>query len=216
MPVPIVGGLLGKFMLTRVGKFLGGIPKPVWIALAVVIVIGVSVWLHGKKVNTFEATIRADERSLRDAAWQARFDKMKQNAVTWKQKYETASGQLAQARRNSHEATLRNDASRTGALLVRGPGKATAEARCGPVSNTGVSTGASGHNSSGGAIIPGLAGVPREEWSQFAIVRFSELTKRGQICDANRSEVTTWREHDNEQRALRKGMLDRAAKDQGR
>jgi hypothetical protein len=189
-----LGGFRGVFKM---------IPRSVWIGLAVVIAVIGLVLLHQHKVHSFEATIRADERSLANAEWQKKFDTMRKNALDWKGKYETASGQLATARRNSYEEGLRSDAARAGSLLNNGPGAA----RCGQVNYPGASASASGRNAVSRPLDSGLGGMPSEGGSALIALPYNDFISVARQCDANRSESLTWRSHDSEQRALRAGML---------
>lgn len=189
-----LGGFRGVFKL---------VPRWAWIALAVVIALGGLVWLHQHKVHSFEATIRADERSKVNAEWQKKFDKMHQDALDWKGKYESASTSLATARRNQNEETLRTDAARASSLLNAGPGAA----RCGQVYNPSLPASTSRRDAPSGTVAPGLGGVPGEGGPALIAVPFNDFIGAAKQCDANRSEVITWRGHDQDQRALREKML---------
>ncbi len=203
MPLPIVGGLMAKFALTKVGGMLGRIPRWVWILLAVVIIVLGARWYHSRQVSAFEKETRTDERTKVNKEWQAKFDKMRQNAIIWKQRYEGESGKLATARRNQHEETLRSDSARASGLLNSGPGKA----RCGQIDYPNISASSGGRIAGSGTTNASVDRVPDETRADFAAVPFAEFVQRARVCDANRSEVTTWRAHDAEQRALRNKLV---------
>lgn len=189
-----LGGFRGVFKL---------VPRWAWIALGVVMLLAGLAFLHHRQVKHFEATIRADERSKVNAEWQKKFDKMHQAAITWKQRYETASSTLATARRKTYEEGLRSDAARAGSLLNNGPGAA----RCGQINYPRVPASSGGRDAPSGTVASGLGGVSGEGGPALIALPFNDFISAAKQCDANRGEVITWRGHDSEQRALRAKAL---------
>lgn len=207
MPLPIIGGLAAKVAAkwALAGGFKGvvkSIPRWVWITLAVIILLVVVVIWHGRQVSSFETSIRADENSKVDAAWQKRFDEAQDAAQTWRTNYENLSDTLSQSRSNTHEANLQSIAVVGNSLLVRGPGKA-AQADCRPGNHSGVPA-ATGQpqQAASYAHVSGPRMSPEDGRTDRAVVPWSWLVQRTKEHDELLSEVTQWHGWHPEQAAL--------------
>jgi hypothetical protein len=156
--------------------FFKGLPRWVYIALAVAALIGAGVFFHGRAVkrtfdNGFKAGVLANEKSHADA--EAKLAS-KQAAIT------------APIRKQNDETNARI-AGDADDLRLRGPGKARAS--CQPSAAAGQ-PGAAGHElpdaaGSGAAAADGL--------SDFAAVPWGWLVGRAEQADLDRAEVLAWR-----------------------
>lgn len=199
----IFAGLGAKLVASSIGRRIASIPRWAWIALAVVIVSVGAYWYHGRQVRSFEVATRLDERGRVNAQWQAKFDAMRKDAAVWKKRYEDTSVSLANTRRNEHENTLRGDAARASSLLDAGPGKA----RCGQVNYPSAPASAGRRDARSRPVDAAVDRLPSEAGPDLAAVPFGDFVNRAKVCDANLSEVITWRKHDAEQRSLRDQLV---------
>lgn len=190
MPLPFVGGLLARFALTRVGGFIGRIPRWAWIALAVVVIVVAGNWYHGKKVDAQYKAAYAAGKADEAKRWQIAFDKMQDAADKWKANYEAKAEELSTERRKRHDETLRRNSAIADALRLRGPGAASAS-RCRPLNNSGLSNGPGQSGSSPSRPDAPGPSVPADGGD--AIVPWSWLVKRAEEHDELLSEANTWR-----------------------
>lgn len=190
--------------LSRLAKAM---PPKAWLAIAIVVTIGVAVWLHQVRAAQVIAQVRKDTIAARDKQWQVQFDKLHGAALTWKSNYQGKADALAMERQERHEQDLRDIAARADALGLRGPGKAAAPA-CGRPGNGSGSSAAAGQGSvaPGRTIDGGVAGMPGGEG--LAIVPWADLVGFARFYDANRAEVIAWRED----RAAQVKLRDEAVK----
>jgi hypothetical protein len=147
--------------------FLGRVPKAVWIAIAVALVLGLGVRWHNGQIH--DAEKRGEARAYAAVERKARELEAKANAT-------------ADKIRSKSDETARAIAADADIIRVSGPGKA----RCSP-----VPTPTSRREEAGGK--PNAAG-PEVPTDDRAAVPWQWLVQRAEQCDLNRNEVLSWRE----------------------
>lgn len=200
MPIPIIGGLAAKvgasLLLGRVKRAAAAIPWQLWIAITAIALIGIGSCVHSNKVEqlrtaSFKAGVAAEKK-----AGNERLAKMRRAALKWKAVAEQRAARISQEIRDAHEKTLRDNSARADSLRLRGPGAA----RCGPDDHSGVPATAGGREQAGRGADASAAGVPAEDG--LAAVSWGWLVSQAEQCDANRSEVLSWREFHRRQSGL--------------
>lgn len=186
--------LLGKLKSTATK-----IPSWIWWTIAGIISAIALIWLHSFLSSNFEQRIRLDQQQKDDAVWNQKLAVVAKSATNWRNQFEAASGQLTDSRRNSNEEALLSGTAHAGSLLTQGSGAA----HCGSISAPPAATSSSsGHEPANGTISSGLDPVPSGQRPDLIAMPFNDLVSVGQLCDANRSEVNTWRADHSEQENL--------------
>jgi hypothetical protein len=170
--------------------FLASVPKPVWEGFTVVAYVLALLFLHQHYAN---AALKAADA----AGYQRRADEDAKAIVELAAKVRTTDAQLAaiatNQRNHADEENRRTNAD-ADALLVRGPGKATAPVCGGPVANSRVPAAASGPQPANrtaqdtGALLPGGDGQ-----ADRTIVSWRWLVGTIRQCDLDRTEALSWR-----------------------
>lgn len=173
-----LGGMLGKAKAVA-----GSIPWQVWAVAGALLLLGLGSCVHGHKVKAFEKDVIA----ANDTKWQKRLDQAHQEALDWKTKFEARTAAISQDIRRNHETTLRSNAALADDLRLHGPGAA----RCG-ADRSKVAAAAGGRDQAGGRPDAASGQMPAGEGD--AVVPWGWLVTSAQQCDANRSEVLSWRE----------------------
>jgi hypothetical protein len=147
--------------------FLGRVPKAVWIAIAVALVLWLGVrWYNGQ---IRDAEKRGADRAYAEVEKKARALEAKANATADKIRSKTDE----QARAIAADADT---------LRVSGPGKARACPIPAPASRREAADGK-----------PDAPG-PEVPSDDRAAVPWQWLVQRAEVCDLNRNEVLAWRE----------------------
>lgn len=175
----MIGALIAKIaakpLLKRAGAFLGRVPRPVWYALAALLLaLLVWRWIDGKIDAAYKRGWEAGETKAYKRI------EAKANRITAQ-----ATAISTNIRKVTDAKTVRSDAHARD-LLVRGPGKAAYS--CPAVAAPG------GHLPPGGRADAQVDRLPGAERPQLAVVPFADLVERARVCDANRLEVEAWRE----------------------
>jgi hypothetical protein len=167
--------------LSPVGAFIKRIPRGVWIALAVVAVIALGAFWHGRAVkHAHDAAYSAGV-----ASEAARIEK-KANALAAKA---TAIAEAVKERNNETNRRIAGDADD---LRVRGPGKAACLNPATTAASRHQPSGRPGDAASGQVpVADGLA----NSLPELAAVPWPWLVDRAEQCDLNRAEVLSWREN---------------------
>lgn len=173
MAFPFLAPLLLK--LSPVGRILKAIPRPVWIAIAVIALLLVGSCVHQRKVKAF-----GEERYA--AGVKAEGDRIAAKALKIAKRAEEIS---AKARSLNNE-TNRRIAASADTLRVRGPGKAA----CLNPSTPGASRYVApvGKPDAARPDMP-----PADGEALLAAVPWPWLVDRAEQCDLNRAEAETWR-----------------------
>jgi hypothetical protein len=195
--IGIITGLFGRLVATRFGRILASIPRKVWIALAAVAIVLGAQWLHSRAVNSAYTKAFAEGAEVSDQKWLRAFEVMQATAEEWRLNYERQSARISGELRDAQEKELRNIAGSADALRLRGAGAAAAS--CRPGDNPGVSGAAGGHAAGDGGADASMAGVSA---GGLALVPWGPLIDHAEHCDANRNEVTVWRNWYNRQSTL--------------
>lgn len=185
--------LLGKLKST-----ITKVPAWFWWTIAGIVTAILLIWLHSFLTNNFEQRIRLDQQQKDDAIWNAKLNTVAKTADAWRTQYEVASLQLSNSRRNSNEEALLNGSAHAGSLLSQGSGAA----HCGSINPTSPANSSSGHEPTSGTISSGLDPVSQGQRPDLIAVPYNDFVTVGQSCDANRSEVNTWRADHSEQENL--------------
>ena len=152
-------------------NFLALIPRSVWIALAVLALVGLGVFAHQRSVKAYGeeryAAGVADEKARAQEAARKQAEKDEKTVRKLKEQHREEIDRISR------------DAD---ALRLRGPGKA----RCRP-----APIAASGRDEGHGE--PDVAG-PEVPPDDRAAVPWGWLVQRAEQFDANRAEVLAWRE----------------------
>lgn len=187
--------LLGKLKST-----VNKVPAWLWWVIGIIVSCVLLIWLHSSLTANFERQIRLDQKQKDDAAWNTKLNVSIQDANTWRSKYEAASGQLTNNRRNANEEALLSSATHAGSLLTQGPGHAT----CTAVVNTSTASASSpsGHEPTNGTNGSGLDSVSPGQRPDLIAVPYNDFIAVGRSCDANHTEVNTWRSNQSEQEIL--------------
>lgn len=199
-------GLLAKLVTVR--GFLGRVPRPVWIALAVAFVLGAGVLWHKHKAGAAIAAAekRGEERS--DKRHKAIEEELARRAVARRRQAEALSAEISRQEREKNETNARRLGAIADALRVHGPGRAACSIIGG---DPGLSGGAGGHGAPGGAGGAPATRVPYPDGFLLGVPHQWAVNTAEQ-CDLNRSEALTWREHDRRQREAWERMLAEGAK----
>lgn len=178
MPFPLLAPLAGiALKLSPVGKILKSIPRPVWIALAVIAaVVGLVLW-HNHQVSAAYGRGKVDGARAESDRIVARAKKIEARANATNRKI------ASYVRSKTDEANRRTIAVADG-LRLRGPGKAAY--RC-----PGFAAAASGPQPATGASDVAGARLPSDD---RAVVPWGFLVSHAQTCDLNLNEVNAWRE----------------------
>lgn len=176
----------GKRLIEIGGALLGLVRDHPWQAAC----CALALWGAWERWDAIDARAKA-------AAWKVKWDRHVADdkasiarAIDWRDKYQSASAELAGAIKEKTDAENRLTSALGSGLRLRGPGRATA--LCGPRGSTGPAATASGPEAPGGGGDAPLAPVPDDE--PMAIVPWNGLVRFGEEADANRTEVMAWRE----------------------
>lgn len=159
--------------MSPVGAFLKRIPRWVWIALAVVLIIVAGLWWHGRQVKAF-----GEER------FNAGYAKAIEDGKKRVRKVEQKSTKITTEIRSKSDEEIRRNTRRADDLRLRGPGAAACL-------NSGIPDSASGHDAAGGQ--PDASGARVPEQNRIALP-FNYAVDQAEVADANRIEVLAWRE----------------------
>lgn len=147
--------------------------------------------------------------SARVAEWKAHHDKHLAadkasiaRAIDWRKRTEASGKIVAQVIKEKADVEDRLNAALADSLRLRGPGRATA--LCRPRGGAGLPAAAGGPVAPGGPGDAPLAPMPDDE--PMAAVPWRDLVERARDADANRTEVTAWREWYPKQAELLKTM----------
>lgn len=156
--------------LLAIRAFLGRVPRAVWIALAVTLVLWLGTrWYHGQ--------IKDAERRGADQAYAAIAKKARA--------LEAKANVIADKIRSKSDETARAIAADADVIRVSGPGKA----RC-----SAVPAPARGHEATSGQSSPAVDQVPDGRGIDLIALPFAPTIGLGEVCDLNRGEVLAWRE----------------------
>jgi hypothetical protein len=182
--IPFAAPLLLK--LSPVGKVIRSIPRPVWIALAVLLALGALIWWHKDKVS--------DARKEGYAAG-VRYegDRIAKKAAEIKAKANALTASITTKLRTQSDEKVRIIYRDAGALLMRGPGKAA----CSGDSSISRGSGRSIPPTGGGSST--LDQVPTGERVDLIGLPFAGTVALAQQCDMNRAEAQSWREWHRQQ-----------------
>lgn len=181
--------------LAGVGGTLKKVPRWVWIALAVfVLLVAFAIW-HQHRAHAAIAAAKADQKAADDAAWQAALDREREAAGKWRHAAELNAKAISDRTRTQNDETNSHIDADARDLLLRGPGKAAETCRR-PVDPAGLPA-AGGQPGSGshrppdgaGTVLPGDDGT-----AERAIVPWNWLVGRARQCDLDRTEALTWRD----------------------
>jgi hypothetical protein len=182
--IPFVAPLLLK--LSPVGKVIRSIPRPVWIALAVLLALGALIWWHKDKVS--------DARKEGYAAGvKYEGDRIAKRAAEIKAKADALTGKITEQLRTQSDEKVRVIYRDAGAVLMRGPAKAACSG------NPGISSGPSGSNPPTGGGSAAVDQVPTGERVELIGLPFAGTVALAQQCDMNRAEAQSWREWHRQQ-----------------
>lgn len=188
-----------KVVLGNAGSLFKRVPRWAWIALAVAVLLVAGYLYHQHRAHAAIAAAKAEQKKADDAAWQTRFEAMREKAVAVRVKAETLGRKISTTLKDQHDAQVRRNAFDARDLQLRGPGKAAVPAGCGPVNYPGFSAAAGRPERPGGAAgaaadsLPaknGLSGLPAE---RFGIVPWSWLVDVGRGSDDSSDEALKWR-----------------------
>jgi hypothetical protein len=195
----MIAWLVGKWVATTavrgsVGRFLRGLPRGVWYALALAGALVFAVrWYHGQ--------IAAAEKRGEDRAYAAVERKARQIVP----KAESVTGKISTAMRDRNDEEARNIGRVADTVRVRGPGAAVCR---GP--EPAAATG--GREPPRGAADGAVDRLPYPAVSELIAMPFDELIDRAEACDLNRAEVLTWREWYRQQMEAWKALQQEAAR----
>ena len=190
------GGAIGALLWFIPGarEILSGIaraiPPRVWLAIAVLALIGAGVWWFNHAVDIAYKQGRKDGSAARDQAWHGAIAAWNRTADVLRARAEAADRARSELERQIHDQEVRTIDARARSLLLRGPGKAGFA--CGrSEQDAGLSASPGGRDPAGGAADDGMAGLPADE--PMATVPWPELVERARAADEDRAEVTAWR-----------------------
>lgn len=172
---------------------LAKVPPQVWQALAV---LGYALALyatHQRAVHDHDTAIIA----ANNAQWQTRLNAAHSDALAWKAKADQQAMTIAQNERTKHEEDIRLNAAAADALLLRGPGAASA-AHCGQVNHPGTPAAPDRHDQAAPQAGAPATQVPSGDW---ALVPWNWLVGVLHEHDDLLSDVTTVISNDEKQRA---------------
>lgn len=151
--------------------FLGGLPRSVWIVLAIVAALGLGTCAHDRAVH----------KHYNSAYAQGKADEASRIAKKAKE-LEAKANRLANEIRSKADAKARDIAVRADDLRVSGPGRSRCAVPPAPTS---------GHKQASGN---GDAAGPQVPTGDSAAVPWPWLVNRAEQADLNRAEVLAWRE----------------------
>lgn len=161
-------------MFAAAKLFLSGIPKQVWIGLAIVGVIVLGLFLHAREVSKFGK--EQFDKGVKHE--QARIEKKIKDLAAKAEKVSSDAQELARKDRRRINATARS-------LIVRGPGKAA----CSPT--VSISTGGSDRPNPGGS--PPVDAVPDGQGQSLIGVPFTGAITLAENHDLCWSRERAWR-----------------------
>lgn len=167
--------------LSPVGRILKAIPRPVWIALAVIAILLLGTCAHKRSVKRF-----GDERYA--AGVKAEGDRIAAKAEAIKRKADALTGKISTELRKQSDEKVRIIYRDAGTVLMRGPGKAA----CGSGSQLPGATGRS--NPPAGQGSSAVAEMPSGERIDLIGLPFAGTVALAQTCDLNRAEAQSWRD----------------------
>lgn len=176
--IAAAGAWLAKsaLMQSPVGGLLKAVPRWVWIAIAVAILIFGAVRWHNGRIEDLKTT-----------SFNAGYAKAVSDGKKGIGKIEQKSIAIATEIRSKTNEKIRDSARHADNLRLRGP----AAAAC---INPRLPAAARGHVAAGGGSGPALAGLPDEAGPPLIAVPFDQAVDRAEVDDANRIEVVAWRE----------------------
>lgn len=181
------------------------IPRWVWILVAIIIsVVGFYIY-HSIKVSHFEKTIRTDQQTKDQQAFDEQLKSAHQDAVTWKNKYVASSTVISTQGSVSHEAAISDHAALADSLRKQ----ATSGSYRGQVDSASPQSGSSEHQQGNGTTIHAEVGpVFDDQRSKLIAVPLDDLISFAQHYDDNRDEVKTWRDDKIKQENLYDTLLN--------
>jgi hypothetical protein len=171
--IPFLAPLLLK--LSPVGKALKAVPRPVWIALAVIALLLLGSCVHARKVKQY-----GEERYT--AGVKAEGDRIAAKALKIAKRAEEISAK-AKELNNEKNRRIAGDAD---AVRVSGPGKAACLNPAAPSASRPVTP--AGKPDAARSEMP-----PGSGEALLAAVPWPWLVDRAEQCDLNRAEAETWR-----------------------
>jgi hypothetical protein len=181
----------------RAATAAGRVPPKAWIALAVVIALTGSYFLHRHFVHSFKVEIQRAQMAADNDHWKKKLAAARTDALNWKQHYEQAQTKQADKERTRHEQVLRDNAAISSALRLRGPGAATSH--CRPSNHTSAISSAGGSRTPPSAARPAPAQVSTGDWATVPwnwLV--TVLTQHDDVTD----EARAWRNDKAKQNEL--------------
>lgn len=174
--IPLITSLVLK--LSPVGAFLKRIPRPVWIAIAIIAILLLGTCVHKRSVKKF-----GEERyaaGVRDEA-----ERIAAKAFLIKSKADAASNKITAALKEKHDAQIVVISRDADSLRVRGPGRASCPG------SASVPSASGGNLAPSGGTVPAATGLPVED--RIALP-FGYAVNQAEVCDFNRAEALSWRE----------------------
>jgi hypothetical protein len=185
--------------LSPIGRMLKRVPRFVWVALAIAVLLFAGFKLHQREAG--EAIAAAEKRGAdaSDMRWQGQLAAARLEAAQWRAQAEDRQRRINQQLKERHDEKVRANAALADALRVRGPGAAAA--RCRPLDPASLSAAAGGRRQAAPAA--DAAGPPMPAADGLAVVPWEWLVRRAEQFDELLSEAMTWRRSDAQQRAER-------------
>lgn len=171
MPV-FLANIAAKLAGSRVGAFLGKIPRWVWVVLGCVLLGLLASWWH-------TAAIRKHDRAIIAAEDQ----RLAAKALKLKQQVDDLLAKTTALERKANDAQNRRIASTADTLRLSGPGKAICRAS--------IPAAASGYQPASGN---GNAAGPQVPAGDLAAVPWGWLVDRAEEHDLDRQEALAWRQ----------------------
>jgi hypothetical protein len=182
--IPFVAAIALK--LSPVRAFLKSIPRPVWIALAVLVALGVLILWHKDKVS--------DARKEGYAAGvKYEGDRIAKRAAEIKAKADKLTSAITNKLKEQNDEKVRIIYRDAGTVLMRGPAKAACSGDPGISRSSGGSSPPAGQGSSA------VDQVPTGERVDLIGLPFPGTVALAQQCDMNRAEAASWREWHRQQ-----------------
>ena len=161
--------------LSPVSRFLKSIPPKVWIALAVVALVGAGVWTHKRAV-----------RKAHDAGYSEGVIHEAQRIEAKAKKLSAQATALAAKLKEQNNVENRRIAGDADAIRLRGPGKAACFNATVP--------GADRRDPLARPADAPVGQVPDRERIELIALPFAGTIAFAERCDLNRAEALTWRE----------------------
>lgn len=177
--IPFLAPLLLK--LSPIKAALSKIPRPVWIALAVVAILLLGTCAHKRSVKKF-----GEERYA--AGVKAEGERIAKKAEAIKAKADALTSKISTTLRKRNDETNRRIVSDANSLLVRGPGKASCPGY------SGVPSPASGHVAPARPSDAPLASVPDGERINLIALPFAPTVGFGRQHDQCQADLKSYRE----------------------